>query len=101
MFYIHSSLSMEHCQKLVFVTSDKPPKIILATNIAESSIAISNVAYVIDFCLTKFLKQQHKGSQMSSYVLGWASKNNCKQRSRRTGRQSFQRILKIQIVTDL
>lgn len=83
---LHSSLSMEE-QKLVFVRSDKP-KIILATNIAESSITIPNVAYVIDFCLTKFLKQ-HKGSQMSSYVLGWASKNNCKQRAGRTGRKNF------------
>lgn len=81
---LHSSLSMED-QKLVFVKSDKP-KIILSTNIAESSITIPNVAYVIDFCLTKFLKQ-HKGSQMSSFVLGWASKNNCKQRAGRTGNE--------------
>lgn len=80
---LHSSLSMEE-QKLVFINTNKI-KVILATNIAESSITIPNVAYVIDFCLTKFLKT-HKGSQMSSFVLGWASKNNCKQRAGRTGR---------------
>ena len=82
---LHSSLSMEE-QKLVFLQSDKT-KVILATNIAESSITIPNVAFVIDFCLTKFLKQ-HQGSQMSSFVLGWASKNNCKQRAGRTGEKS-------------
>ncbi|CAG9798816.1 unnamed protein product [Chironomus riparius] len=80
---LHSSLSMEE-QKLVFINTDNT-KIILATNIAESSITIPNVAFVIDFCLTKFLKT-HSGSQMSSFVLGWASKNNCKQRAGRTGR---------------
>lgn len=80
---LHSSLSMEE-QKLVFINTNKV-KVILATNIAESSITIPNVAYVIDFCLTKFLKT-HKGSQMSSFELGWASKNNCKQRAGRTGR---------------
>ena len=86
---LHSSLSMEE-QKLVFVSTDKT-KVILATNIAESSITIPNVAFVIDFCLTKFLKT-HSGSQMSSFVLGWASKNNCKQRAGRTGKRHTKQL---------
>lgn len=81
---LHSSLSMDE-QHRVFLENNNRIKIILATNIAESSITIPNVSYVIDFCLTKHLKH-HKGSQMSTYVLAWASKNNCKQRAGRTGR---------------
>lgn len=82
-FILHSSLSIDE-QKRVFMSSEKS-KIIMSTNIAESSVTIPNIHYVIDFCLTKHLKSC-KGSQMSTYLLAWASKNNCKQRAGRTGR---------------
>lgn len=80
---LHSSLSTDE-QKCAFKSNDRP-KIILSTNIAESSVTLPNVVYVIDFCLTKVLTSKF-GSQMSFLVLQWASRNNCKQRSGRTGR---------------
>ncbi|KAG5674853.1 hypothetical protein PVAND_004798 [Polypedilum vanderplanki] len=80
---LHSSLSTEE-QKSAF-TSNNKTKIILSTNIAESSVTLPAVVYVIDFCLTKNLSTRH-GTQMSSLVLSWATKNNCKQRAGRTGR---------------
>lgn len=51
-FVLHSSLAPED-QRNVFKHSEVT-KIILATNIAESSITLPDVKYVIDFCLTKY-----------------------------------------------
>ncbi|KAK7268844.1 hypothetical protein RIF29_21553 [Crotalaria pallida] len=60
-------------------------KVILATNIAESSVTIPNVAFVIDSCRSlqvcwdKFRKKE-------SRKLVWVSKSQAKQREGRTGR---------------
>lgn len=80
---LHSKLSA-HEQRNAFKTGSNV-KIILATNIAESSVTIPNVTHVIDFCLTKY-QTTAKGAQISSLILDWTSKNNCKQRAGRTGR---------------
>ena len=60
-------------------------KIILATNIAESSITINDTCYVIDFCLIKELQFNAKTNH-ESLELKWASKANCLQRGGRAGR---------------
>ncbi|XP_058808983.1 probable ATP-dependent RNA helicase spindle-E [Phymastichus coffea] len=82
---LHSSITHEE-QKKIF---DAPPKgyrrIILSTNIAESSITINDVKYVIDFCLTKQLITD-PGTNFQCLELTWASKANCEQRSGRAGR---------------
>lgn len=80
---LHSKLST-HQQRNAFKTGSGV-RIILATNIAESSVTIPNVTHVIDFCLTKY-QATVKGAQITSLVLDWTSKNNCKQRAGRTGR---------------
>lgn len=80
---LHSTLSTED-QRHAFIASEDA-KIILATNIAESGVTIPNVTYVLDFCLTKYLAIA-KGAQISTLVLDWTSKNNCKQRAGRAGR---------------
>jgi ATP-dependent RNA helicase TDRD9 len=80
---LHSSLSTEE-QKAAFVDNAKP-KIILSTNIAESSVTLPKIAYVIDFCLTKYHRKL-ESSQISTLTLDWASKNNCQQRAGRAGR---------------
>jgi ATP-dependent RNA helicase TDRD9 len=59
---------------------------ILATNIAESSITIPDIAFVIDFCLTKELFV-HK-DQISCLELVWSSRASCLQRKGRTGRMN-------------
>lgn len=82
---LHSKLSMED-QKIAFkITSNQNLKIILATNIAESGVTIPNVTHVLDFCLTKY-QAVAKGAQISTLLLDWASRNNCKQRAGRAGR---------------
>jgi ATP-dependent RNA helicase TDRD9 len=80
---LHSSLSMAD-QKVAFMPSTKP-KIVLSTNIAESSVTINDVSCVIDFCLTK-LVTINQNSTMSSLQLEWAAKDSLEQRAGRTGR---------------
>ena len=80
---LHSEL--KELQKKVFENIKGKRKIILSTNIAESSITIPNITYVIDFCLTKE-NQFDSINQNDLLKLNWCSKANLKQRSGRTGR---------------
>ena len=57
----------------------------MATNIAESSITISDIVYVIDFCLTKEISYNHL-NHMDRLELVWASQASCRQRQGRVGR---------------
>ena len=80
---LHSLISDEEQEK-VFINSNKR-KIILATNIAESSITISNIDFVIDFCLVK--QNRFDEDQNTSLLeLRWCSEASCNQRKGRTGR---------------
>lgn len=82
---LHSSLGDED-QERAF--DDPPPnkrKVIIATNIAESSITISDVYFVIDMCLTKEIHYDPINKN-ENLQLSWASKASCRQRSGRAGR---------------
>ncbi|XP_050405391.2 ATP-dependent RNA helicase TDRD9 [Patella vulgata] len=84
---LHSSITSEE-QNRVF----EPPhkgyrKIILSTNIAESSITVTDIKYVIDFCLTKNLVCD-QDTNYTHLQMEWASKSNCTQRKGRAGRVS-------------
>ncbi|XP_012523502.1 probable ATP-dependent RNA helicase spindle-E [Monomorium pharaonis] len=91
---LHSLISTEE-QENIF---KKPPKnyrrIILSTNIAESSITVPDVKYVIDFCLTKLLVTE-PGTNYQCLQLCWASKSNCQQRAGRTGRVMDGRVYRM------
>ncbi|XP_050536688.1 ATP-dependent RNA helicase TDRD9 [Daktulosphaira vitifoliae] len=91
---LHSSITSEE-QNRVF---DQPPighrKIILSTNIAESSITVPDIAYVIDFCLMKQLKNEPR-SNYSMLIMTWASKSNCDQRAGRVGRVADGRVYRL------
>ena len=82
---LHSSIPWEEHQ-LVF--QDVPPrtrKIVLATTIAESSITIPDIIYVIDFGLTKN-NVADPDTNYPRLVLEWACKNQLTQRAGRAGR---------------
>uniref|UniRef100_A0A3Q3A8T5 ATP-dependent RNA helicase TDRD9 n=1 Tax=Kryptolebias marmoratus TaxID=37003 RepID=A0A3Q3A8T5_KRYMA len=84
---LHSTVTLEE-QNGVFL----PPvpgyrKVILSTNIAESSVTVPDVKYVIDFCLARHLVCDNE-TNYQSLRLTWASKTNCNQRKGRAGRVS-------------
>ncbi|XP_072283954.1 ATP-dependent RNA helicase TDRD9 [Pyxicephalus adspersus] len=84
---LHSSITLDE-QNMVFMAPVMGyRKIILSTNIAESSITVPDVKYVIDFCLTKTLVCDEE-TNYQSLRLSWASKTNCDQRKGRAGRVS-------------
>ncbi|KAF9270217.1 P-loop containing nucleoside triphosphate hydrolase protein [Marasmius fiardii PR-910] len=82
---LHSSIPLSE-QQVIF---DPPPKdvrrIILSTNIAETSVTIPDVVYVVD---TGRIKEQRYDPQthMSSLVSAWVGSSNLNQRAGRAGR---------------
>ncbi|KAI8917108.1 P-loop containing nucleoside triphosphate hydrolase protein, partial [Powellomyces hirtus] len=82
---LHSSIPTG-AQQLVF---DTPPpgvrKIILSTNIAETSVTINDVVYVIDAGKTR-TNSYDADRRISSLSSVWASLSNLRQRSGRAGR---------------
>jgi len=84
---LHSSITSEEQQKVFLPAKPGYRKIILATNIAESSITVPDVKYVIDFCLTKSLSCD-PATNYTCLRLEWASKYQCVQRRGRCGRVS-------------
>lgn len=91
---LHSSLPNDEQGKVFKNVEPFFRKVILSTNIAESSITVTDVTYVVDFCLTKVLTVD-KFSKFSSLQLEWASKVNCEQRAGRTGRVANGRVYRL------
>ena len=69
-------------------------KIIIATNMGESSITLPNCKIVIDFCLNrKIFSNRYKG--ISKFETLLASKANLLQRSGRVGRVSDGKVYRM------
>lgn len=86
---LHSRLSAQEQRKAFMKPPHNKRKLILATNIAETSLTIADVVFVIDCGKSK---QAHAlaTSASSSFVMGlqttWVAKANCVQRTGRAGR---------------
>ncbi|NWI16508.1 TDRD9 helicase, partial [Crypturellus soui] len=84
---LHSTVTLEEQNDVFLSPVPGYRKIILSTNIAESSLTVPDVKYVIDFCLTRTLVCD-EDTNYQSLRLCWASKTNCNQRKGRAGRVS-------------
>ena len=82
---LHSTIPLAE-QQVIF---DPPPKgvrrVILATNIAETSVTIPDVVYVIDTAKIKELRFD-PDRHISSLVSAWVGSSNLNQRAGRAGR---------------
>ncbi|XP_074516874.1 ATP-dependent RNA helicase TDRD9 isoform X1 [Sebastes fasciatus] len=84
---LHSSVTLEEQNGVFLLPVPGYRKVILSTNIAESSVTVPDVKYVIDFCLARHLVCD-QDTNYQSLRLTWASKTNCNQRRGRAGRVS-------------
>jgi HrpA-like RNA helicase len=82
---LHSDIVIEQ-QVQVFRESERTVrKVVISTSIAESSITMPDVSYVIDLCLTKELYCD-PCTNLMTLRLEWASKSSMNQRRGRAGR---------------
>uniref|UniRef100_A0A3Q4GWC5 ATP-dependent RNA helicase TDRD9 n=1 Tax=Neolamprologus brichardi TaxID=32507 RepID=A0A3Q4GWC5_NEOBR len=84
---LHSSVTLEEQNGVFLFPVPGYRKVILSTNIAESSVTVPDVKYVIDFCLVRQLVCD-PDTNYESLHLTWASKTSCNQRRGRAGRVS-------------
>eukprot|EP00117_Sycon_ciliatum_P042977 scpid7995/ scgid0951/ Putative ATP-dependent RNA helicase TDRD9; Tudor domain-containing protein 9 len=82
---LHSKVHFEDQQRAFLPPEEGRRKVILATNIAESSITVPDVCYVIDFCLVKHLVLDDT-TNYSALRTCWASRASLLQRQGRAGR---------------
>lgn len=82
---MHSCLP--HSEQMRAFLPAKPGyrKVLLATNIAESSITVKDVGFIVDFCLNKTLRKDEI-TNFPTLKLHWSSKDKSIQRAGRTGR---------------
>ncbi|XP_008198758.1 3'-5' RNA helicase YTHDC2 isoform X2 [Tribolium castaneum] len=84
-FFLHGSMNIKEQHEVFKPFPDNVRKIILSTNIAETSLTIDDVVYVVD-CGKAKVQTYDSCSGLSSLQTQWISKACVKQRAGRAGR---------------
>ncbi|KAG0553883.1 hypothetical protein M758_12G048900 [Ceratodon purpureus] len=85
LFVLHSSIDIEHSVKAMEIACNKKRKVILATNVAESSVTIPGVSYVVDSCRSLEIYWDRNVKHHAPRLV-WISQSQADQRKGRTGR---------------
>ncbi|KAF4029979.1 Helicase associated domain (HA2) [Phytophthora infestans] len=84
---LHSGIELEHQQEAFKLLGGRSTKIILSTNIAESSVTIPDVTHVINCAIEKQIEMPNAGSSHAEVLVDtWCSRASALQRSGRAGR---------------
>lgn len=92
--WLHSSLPAEEQAEVFVRPGPGQRKVILSTNIAESSVTIPDIKFVIDFCLQRMLFTDTT-TNFTTLRTEWASQSNCMQRAGRAGRLMNGRVYRL------
>jgi len=82
---LHSTIEFDEQLRAFEPIEDRKTRIVLSTNIAESSVTIPNVRYIIDLGMHKQMEHDEQ-YQRTALVQSWISKASANQRSGRAGR---------------
>ncbi|AAZ11638.1 ATP-dependent DEAH-box RNA helicase, putative [Trypanosoma brucei brucei TREU927] len=82
---LHSSLTAEEQRRVFYRAPKGYRKVVLSTNIAETSITIDDIVYVVDSCLTK-VSSYDPAANTSALTAEFISRANGLQRRGRAGR---------------
>lgn len=86
-FVLHSGIELENQQRAFEVLGRRTTKIVLSTNIAESSVTIPDVTHVINCAIEKQIEMPNAGSTHAEVLVDtWCSRASVVQRSGRAGR---------------
>jgi len=84
---LHSGIELENQQEAFKMLGSRSTKIILSTNIAESSVTIPDVTHVINCAIEKQIEMPNAGSSHAEVLVDtWCSRASALQRSGRAGR---------------
>jgi HrpA-like RNA helicase len=93
-FALHSIVDMEEQEMIVAPAKSGECKVVLATNIAETSLTIPDVKVVIDCGMVKRVEYDPE-RKMRALRVAWASRSAAKQRAGRAGRVSNGMVIRM------
>lgn len=91
---LHSSMPHHEQKKIFEVPHGGRRKIVIATNIAESSVTINDIVYVVDSGKAK-MKSFDSENNVARLQVEWISQANAKQRMGRAGRLRKGEVFKL------
>lgn len=80
---LHSSLSTEQQQRVFKKAPHGTRKVVVSTNVAETSVTVEDIVFVVDSCK---VKETRFDGNLESLVEDWTSKASIRQRMGRAGR---------------